>query len=152
MAVQIGVRPGSAGAVDLLLECHARIRHFISVARRLAAARGLPEAEVRAANRLATTGLVPDLTLLLALAPGEGLARAGARGSADRIERAEAAFHERVAAAFLRFSASEWQQEHPECGPIVAVDAAGTEDEVESRLRAVVAARVPGLLAAAVRA
>jgi len=46
MAVQIGVRPGSAGAVDLLLECHARIRHFISVARRLAAARGLPEAEV----------------------------------------------------------------------------------------------------------
>ena len=114
--------------------------------------RGLPETEVRAANRLATAGLVPDLTLLLALAPSEGLARAGARGGADRIERAEAAFHERVAAAFLRFSASEWQQEHPECGPIVAVDAAGSEDEVESRLRALVAARLPGLLAAEVQA
>ena len=114
--------------------------------------RGLPESEVRAANRLATAGLVPDLTLLLALAPREGLARAGARGGADRIERAEAAFHERVAAAFLRFSASEWQHAHPECGPIVSVDAAGTEADVETRLRAVFAARLPGLLAAAVRA
>jgi dTMP kinase len=82
----------------------------------------LPEAEVRAANRLATAGLVPDLTLLLRLEPSEGLARAGARGGADRIERAAAEFHERVAAAFERFSAGDWQDAHPECGPIVAID------------------------------
>ena len=113
--------------------------------------RGLPEAEVRAANRLATAGLVPDLTLLLALAPSAGLARAGARGGTDRIERADAEFHDRVAAAFRRFSASDWQDEHPECGPIVAVDAAGSEAEVESRLRDVLVARVPALVAAAVR-
>lgn len=114
--------------------------------------RGLPEPEVRAANRLATAGLVPDLTLLLSLAPTEGLARAGARSGADRIERAEAAFHERVSAAFLRFSASDWQHEHPECGPIVAVDASGTEADVESRLRDVIVSRVPALAVTAVRA
>ena len=114
--------------------------------------RGLPEAEVRAANRLATAGLVPDLTLLLSLAPTEGLTRAGARSGADRIERAEAAFHERVAEAFLRFSASDWQHEHPECGPIVAVDASGSEAAVETRLRDVIAARVPVLAVSAVRA
>ena len=114
--------------------------------------RGLPEAEVRAANRIATAGLVPDLTLLLTLAPSEGLARAGARSGADRIERAEAEFHERVATAFQRFSASDWQKEHPECGVIVAVDAAGSEADVETRLRDVLAARLPGFLASTVHA
>ena len=110
--------------------------------------RGLPEAEVRDANRLATAGLVPDLTLLLTLAPSEGLERAGARSGADRIERAESEFHERVAAAFRRFSTSDWQHEHPECGPIVAIDGAGNEADVEARLRGMIAARLPGFLAA----
>lgn len=113
--------------------------------------RGLPEDEVRAANRLATAGLVPDLTVLLTLASSEGLARAGARSGADRIERAESEFHERVDAAFRRFSANAWQHEHPECGPIVAIDAAGSETDVETRLRETIAARLPGFLAAAVR-
>ncbi len=114
--------------------------------------RGLPEDEVRAANRLATAGLVPDLTLLLALPPHEGLRRASGRGGADRIERAEAAFHERVAAAFERFATPAWQAAHPECGPIVAVDATGSEDAVASRLRAILAERLPALGAAGVTA
>ncbi len=105
--------------------------------------RGLPEEPVRAANRLATACLVPDLTVLLSLPPEAGLARAGARGGHDRIERAEAAFHERVAAAFARFAESAWQATHAECGPIVAVDASGSEDEVEARVRAVLVARLP---------
>ena len=49
---------------------------------------------------MATDGLVPDLTLLLALSPDEGLTRAMRRGGHDRMERAELAFHERVARAF----------------------------------------------------
>lgn len=111
--------------------------------------RGLPEASVRAANHLATAGLVPDLTILLTLAPEAGLARAGARSGHDRIERAEAAFHARVAEAFARFAEAEWQAAHPECGPIVAVDASGSEDEVEQRVRTLLAARLPefGVLA-----
>lgn len=106
--------------------------------------RGLPEATVREANRLATAGLVPDLTLLLTLAPQDGLARAGARGGHDRIERAEAAFHARVAEAFARFAEPDWQVMHPECGRIVAVDASGSEEEVEARVQAVLAAHLPG--------
>jgi dTMP kinase len=108
--------------------------------------RGLDEAAVRAANGLATAGLVPDLTVLLALRPVEGLARAVQRGAVDRIEGAEPAFHQRVAEAFDRFATDAWQRAHPECGPIVAVDATGTEDEVGGRVTAAVAARLPGLL------
>ncbi len=96
--------------------------------------RGLDEADVRAANRLATAGLVPDLTILLDLSPVEGLARAVQRGAVDRIERAEPAFHQRVAEAFHRFAGAEWQRSHAECGPIVAVGATGTEEEVAQRV------------------
>jgi iron-sulfur cluster repair protein YtfE (RIC family) len=46
MAVQMGVRPAAAGAVELLLECHQRIRQFTSLALRLAQAHDLPRAEV----------------------------------------------------------------------------------------------------------
>ena len=110
--------------------------------------RGLDEADVRAANRLATGGLVPDLTVLLALKPVEGLARAVQRGAVDRIEGAEPAFHQRVAEAFDRFSTDAWQRAHPECGRIVAVDAVGTEDEVEARISATLATHLPDLLRA----
>lgn len=96
--------------------------------------RRLPESDVRAANHLATGGLVPELTLLLTLPAAEGLARAGARGAADRMERGGEEFHARVEAAFARFATAEWQQSHHECGPIVAVDAAGSEDAVERRV------------------
>ncbi|MCC7003388.1 MAG: dTMP kinase [Gemmatimonadaceae bacterium] len=107
--------------------------------------RGLPEEELRVANRLATRGLVPDLTVLLTMPPEMGLARAGARGAADRIERADVDFHQRVATAFAAFGTPEWQQTHPECGPIVAVDARGTVDEVGKRVSAAVYHALPEL-------
>jgi len=135
------LRPALANREHVLLD-----RFLLSTYAYQVHGRGLPEAEVRAANHLATAGLVPDLTLLLTLAPSEGLARAGARSGADRIERAEREFHERVDAAFRRFSELDWQQGHPECGRIVAVDASGTEDEVEGRLRAALAMHLPELL------
>src|SRR5688572_19942392 len=90
--------------------------------------------EVRAANRLATAGLVPDLTLLFRMAPAAGLERVGARGGADRIERADAGFHARVAAAFESFVDARWQAAHPECGAILAIDASGNEEAVEARV------------------
>jgi dTMP kinase len=63
--------------------------------------RGLPLAQVRAANAVATGGLRPDLTIVLELAPGVGEARRAAAGApADRIERAGAAFHESVGRAY----------------------------------------------------
>jgi len=46
MAVQIGVRPPPAGALELLLECHQRIRAFVALARKLATARHPAAGEV----------------------------------------------------------------------------------------------------------
>ena len=80
---------------------------------------------LRAANGMATGGLVPDLTLLITLPVEDGLARAMDRGGHDRMERADLDFHERVAHAFTDFAAPPWQAAHPECGPIVPIDGAG---------------------------
>lgn len=134
------LQPALARGEHVLLD-----RFLLSTYAYQAYGRGLPLDEVRAANALATAGLVPDLTLLLELAPADGLARATARGGADRIERAADGFHERVAQAFRAFADPAWQAAHPECGPIVAVDAAGSEEAVAQRLQAVLAARVPAL-------
>lgn len=46
MAVHLGAKRPAAGAVDLLLECHQRIRSFTSLARRLAGAGDLAPGEV----------------------------------------------------------------------------------------------------------
>jgi len=83
---------------------------------------------------VATSGLVPDRTLLLTLAPDHGLERATRRGERDRMERADLAFHERVSRAFARFATAEWQRAHPECGPVELIDADGTESEVFDRV------------------
>ena len=64
----------------------------------------------------------------------EGLARAKARGGHDRMEQAEAAFHDRVASAYESFTSPGWARAHPECGPIVLVDALGSEADVFARI------------------
>lgn len=70
--------------------------------------RGLPLEEVRRANAFATGGLAPDLTVVLEVPPEAGAARRQAAGhAADRIERAGAAFHQRVARAYRLLSESE---------------------------------------------
>jgi dTMP kinase len=69
------------------------------------AGRGLPAAEVDAALRLATGGLVPDLTLVLDLPVDLGRERQRrARKVKDRFEREDDAFHERVRAAYAAAS------------------------------------------------
>jgi dTMP kinase len=83
---------------------------------------GVPMDELRAVQRFATGGLVPDLTILLDL-PVE----AGLRRKTAEVTRFEAyqdvAYHERVRAAFLGFAAAE-----PERYAIV--DATGDEAAV----------------------
>ena len=124
-------------------------RFFLSTYAYQVHGRGLPFEEVRAANALATGGLVPHLTLLLALGGALRQSRAAARGAADRIEEAGNAFHARVEAAFARFATPEWQAAHPECGPVVAVDGEGNEEAVFARVLAVLAARWPDVFAQA---
>lgn len=134
------VRPALARGEHVLLD-----RFLLSTYAYQVHGRGLPEADVRSANLLATGGLAPNLTLLLTLPVDEGLRRVGARGAGDRMERADRAFHERVAAAFDRFATPAWQASHPECGPIVAVNAAAEPDTVELRIHGWLRDRVPAL-------
>jgi dTMP kinase len=118
-------------------------RFFLSTYAYQIAGRGLPEGEVTAANRFATGALVPDLTILLRLSVAAALARTDSRGARDRIEAADDAFHHRVAAAFDRFADPVWQSRHPESGPVIAVDAAGSVDEVAAAIYAVLEQRWP---------
>jgi dTMP kinase len=120
-------------------------RFFLSTYAYQIFGRGLPEAEIGAANRLATGGLVPDLTLLLDVAAAEGLSRADARGARDRIEIAADDFHERVAGAFRKFADSTWQHSHPECGPIKLIDGTGDETTVQKRVTSALASAFPQL-------
>ena len=135
--VEREIRPALARGDVVLLD-----RFFLSTYAYQIAGHGLPEAEVRDANAFATAGLVPDLTLLLTFPVTEGLARAARRASShDRMEAMGESFHHRVAAAFASYAEPAWQAEHAECGPIVSVDARGTEDEVAGRVRAALMAR-----------
>jgi dTMP kinase len=137
------VEPALHGGQIVLMD-----RFFLSTYAYQVAGRGLPEEEIREANRLATGGTAPDLTLLFDAPVAEGLARADRRGERDRMERADDAFHERVADAFRGFADIDWQRAHPECGPIVRVDARGSEQAVGERVLSVLAARWPGLFGA----
>jgi dTMP kinase len=84
-------------------------------------ARGLGEQDVLTLNVWATQGLFPDLVVLLHLEPEEGMARA--IGDPDRIESEDAAFHAKVADAYLRIA-----EEHPE--RFAVVDASRSEEDV----------------------
>ncbi len=81
---------------------------------------------LNALERVALSGVRPDLTLILDLPAAEGLARAAARRSAaeaDRFEREDLQFHERLRAAFLSIAAAEPAR-------CAIIDAAGSEEDV----------------------
>ncbi len=93
---------------------------------------------VREANRWATQGLTPDLTVLIDV-PVEAGGKRRDRPP-DRVERAEAAFHERVHDGYRRMAEREPER-------FCVID--GTEPiesiqtEIRERLSALLAARVP---------
>ena len=137
--VEREIRPALAQNMLVLVD-----RFFLSTYAYQCAGRGLSQDDVRTSNRLATGGLVPDVTFLFTLPVNEGLARAERRGSPDRMERATGDFHERVASAFTQFATAEWQRAHPECGPIVSLDARGDERQVFERVVSELTRRWPG--------
>jgi dTMP kinase len=93
--------------------------------------RGLDLALIDELNQVATGGLVPDLTLWLQLDAEAGLARTQRRGSPDRMEQADLAFHRRVQGGFEALAA-----QHPD--RIVAIDALGSVEAVATEIFAVV--------------
>lgn len=90
------IRPALAAGQVVLCD-----RFGLSTMAYQVAGRGLPRAEVEAALRLATGGLVPDLTIVLDVPVEVGRERQRtARKVRDRFEREDDAFHERVRAAY----------------------------------------------------
>ncbi|MCW2819030.1 MAG: tmk 1, partial [Marmoricola sp.] len=84
------------------------------------AGRSVDETELAWVARWATEDLRPHLTVLLDLAPAQGMSRFTAR---DRIEGEPVEFHERVREAFLRLAAAD--PEH-----YLVLDARAPVDEV----------------------
>ena len=123
-------------------------RFFLSTYAYQIAGRGLSEADVRAANCLATGGLVADLTIVLDIPFADGMRRATQRGAQDRMESSGDDFHARVERAFAEATTPVWQREHPECGPVVKVDGTGSRDEVFGRVVAALVRAMPERFAA----
>jgi dTMP kinase len=91
-------------------------------------ARGLPLEEIARLNAFATSGLEPDLTIVLDVDPAAVLARAvAASGSADRLELEDIAFHERVRDGFLAIARAEPER-------VVVVDGEGPAEVVAERV------------------
>jgi len=98
--------------------------------------RGLPLADLLALHRFALGDFAPDLTLILDLPVAEGLARAAQRsGDADRFERLDPEFHERLRQGFRKIAAY-----NP--GRCVVIDATGERDSVHRAVLAAVADRL----------
>jgi dTMP kinase len=98
--------------------------------------RGLPLGDVVALNRFATGGLEPDVTILLDVDPAAGVARQRAAGRGpDRIERAGAGFHRRVAEAYRLLAVEDERVER--------VDGEASATAVHEAIVAVLARRLP---------
>jgi len=96
---------------------------------------GVGLAELRSIAEIATTGIAPDLTILLDVPPAVGLARK-ADDARNRFEAAfDLAFHERVRAGFLELARGEpdrWR----------VIDATRDADAVFADVRAAVEERL----------
>ncbi|MEO5904237.1 MAG: dTMP kinase [Gemmatimonadaceae bacterium] len=136
--VSLRIDPALRDGVVVLMD-----RFFLSTYAYQIAGRGLDETQIRQANALATAGHVPDLTIVIDVPPEAGLARAEARGSKDRMERADGDFHSKVSRAFSRFATEEWQKDHPECGPIVKVNGTSSPEQVQNDIVGVLAQNLP---------
>jgi len=103
-----------------------------------AAASGIPDADVMAAHRIGSGGLMPDRTLLLTVPLAVAQQRAMLRDGdgADRFAARGTAFHEHVAAAFARFAAEEPDR-------FRVIDTSASPDEVTGHIIAGVADLLP---------
>ncbi len=93
---------------------------------------GLDPAEIAAVGRSATGGLLPDLTLVLDVAPETARGRVGA--ARDRIEDRPASYQERVREGYLEAArGGELSSLYP--APIALVDASAAPDAVFEAIR-----------------
>jgi dTMP kinase len=126
------IRPALAGGRVVLCD-----RYGDSTLAYQGGGRGLDREMLRGWNRVATGGLVPDLTLLFDLDPAVGLARrSGAPAEVNRLDLESLAFHARVREAYRGLAAEEPQR-------WVTLDAALEPDALEARAWAALEPRLP---------
>lgn len=94
--------------------------------------RGIADARIAALEQWVQGDLRPDLTLVLDVAPQEGLRRAAKRGAADRFERETVEFFERVR-AYYRLLAQRAPQR------VKLIDAGQPIEQVQQQLRTLLA-------------
>jgi len=106
--------------------------------------RGLDLAMLQGQNGFAVAGVMPELTLVLDLAPEVGLSRArsrnlgaGAAASEGRFEALALDFHTRVRRGYLELAQAE-------PGRIRVIDAAGRPEEIFTDVRRVVDEKLGG--------
>ena len=92
--------------------------------------RGIDAARIASLVDWVQGGLRPDMTLLLDLPVDLGLKRAGERSEPDRFEQEKQAFFERVRASYLAMAEAEPKRYR-------IIDASGSIDEVQSRIKTV---------------
>jgi dTMP kinase len=97
--------------------------------------RGLPLDNLAVLQHFALGDFQPDLTLILDLPVAEGLSRAASRaGRADRFERLDPQFHQRLRDGFLAIAKAEPER-------CAMIDAAADAGSVHRAIVATVAAR-----------
>jgi dTMP kinase len=97
--------------------------------------RGVALEDLAALHCFALRDVAPDLTVILDLPVEIGLARAGARSAADRFERLDHDFHERLRQGFRQIAA----QNPIRC---ILIDASGDPQRVHRAVIAAVAQRL----------
>lgn len=97
---------------------------------------GVEKSFVRGLYEQVIGGFAPDLTIILDLPVELGLARAAARGGADRYERMDKEFHQRLRDGFLAIA----QAEPDRCA---VIDADQDMDRVHDAILALVDSRLP---------
>jgi dTMP kinase len=132
--VQRVIRPGLTAGQVILCD-----RYVDSTVTYQGYGRGLPLETIAQLNRLATDGVMPELTLVLDLDVAEGLrrvrARQGALAACDPFERLALEFHERVRKGY-------WAIRDREPDRVVLVDADRPVAAVAAEIAALVARRL----------
>lgn len=99
------------------------------------AADGISKTVLGQLERIVVGATQPDLTLMLDIDVGTGLARAAARAGADAFEARERTFHERLRQGFLAIARAE-------PGRCALIDASGVAEEVAQRIKEAVDTRL----------
>jgi len=103
--------------------------------------RGLNLNTIAELNRIATGGLVPNLTIVFDVDPAVARARQGSRpvgGLLGAFDEQHSGFHERMREGYLRMAADDRER-------IRAIDASGAAEETHSKVMGLVLPLIEGL-------